>query len=65
MAFQRFPGGQIGAGVGKEIFRADEDGSPVYEITDGEVLAVEDVLLVEPDVLTVEATIRLLDELRA
>ena len=66
VAFQRFPGGQIGAGVGKEITHGQVLGLPVFEIKDGGLLVpIIDVVEVQPDFLSVEATIALLDSLKA
>lgn len=65
VAFQRFPGGEIGAGVAKEIAHALELGLTVYEVTEDEVLeSLDSALTIEPDVLSVEATRRLIQELR-
>lgn len=61
LAFMRFPGGAIGAGVGKEILAAQMAGIPVYDITDGEL---------RPDgaptpILTVDETRALIAQIRS
>jgi len=62
LIFMRFPGGAIGAGVGKEIDAAQAAACPIYELFDGEVYSVYGS---PTPVLSVENTRALLAEIRA
>lgn len=67
LAFMRFPEGQIGAGVAKEIGWAHEEGSPVFELSDeGRRMSYRSIepITLEPDVLSVDATRALIRSLR-
>lgn len=59
LAFQRFPEGQIGAGVAKEIGTAIAGGKAVYEVTD------EELVEFFSGALSVDDTRALLKEIRA
>ena len=67
LAFQRFPSGEIGAGVGKEIATAADYMLPVYEIIDAKLieLTTQEAGTVVSSSLSVEATRALLAEIRA
>jgi hypothetical protein len=62
LAFVRFPGGSIGAGVAKEIAEALRIGLRVYDITSGEIIYIG--LMMPYPVMTVEQTRELIAALR-
>lgn len=64
LAFQAFPGGEIGAGVGKEVIAAEERGAPVFEIVVDTLTPVR-YIDIEPAVLSVDATRALIKQLRS
>ncbi len=67
LAFQRFPGGEIGAGVAKEIATAASHDLPIYEVRGASVydIGAKNVPTIIDSALSVDATRALLAHLRA
>lgn len=63
LAFVRFPGGSIGAGVAKEIEEALRNGQRVYDATNGEIIYIG--LMMPYPIMSVEQTRELIAALRA